>query len=89
MWKSSIMFTAAALMVPSMGCDIDVNDPGQLPDIEIRNGRMPNVDVRGPEVEVREQQKEVEVPTDIDVKTEKRTITVPDIDITLPKESER
>jgi hypothetical protein len=89
MWKSSIMFTAAALMVPSMGCDIDVNDPGQLPDIEIRNGRMPDVKVRGPEVEVREQSKEVEVPTDIDVKTETKTITVPEVDVTFPKENGR
>lgn len=88
MWKSSIMFTAA-LMVPSMGCDIDVNDPGQLPDIQIKNGRMPDVDVRGPEVDVHEQQKQVEVPTDIDVKTEKKTITVPDIDVTLPQENEQ
>lgn len=89
MWKSSIMFTAAALVVPSMGCDIDVNDPGQLPDIEIRNGRVPDVEVRGPDVKVHEQKKQVQVPTDIDVRTEKRTITVPDVDVTLPRENER
>jgi hypothetical protein len=82
------MFTAA-LMVPSMGCDVDVNDPGQLPDIQIKNGRAPDVDVHGPDVRVREEKKEIEVPTDIDVKTEKKTITVPDVDVTLPKENEQ
>jgi hypothetical protein len=83
------MFTAAALMVPTMGCDIDVNDPGELPDIEIRNGRMPDVEVRGPEIDVNKQKTDIEVPTDIDVKTEKKTITVPDVDVTLPRENER
>ena len=88
MWKSSIMFTAA-LMVPSMGCDIDVNDPGQLPDIQIRNGRMPDVEVRGPEVEIRKREKQIEVPTDIEVTTEKKTISVPEVDVTLPPKHEQ
>jgi len=88
MWKSSIMFTAA-LIVPTMGCDIDVNDPGELPDIQIKNGRLPDVNVRGPEVDVHRVQKQVEVPTDIEVQTENKTITVPEVDVTLPQDRQK
>lgn len=72
-----------------VGCDVDVKDPGKVPEInvETEEGRMPDVDVRGPEVDVKTREKEVTVP-DIDVKTEKARVTVPDVDVDLPKEND-
>ena len=88
MWKLSTI-VAAALLGLVAGCDIDVKDEGQLPDIEVEGGRLPDVDMRGPDIDVHQEEKEIEVPTDIDVKTEKRTIPVPDVDVTIPKEDEK
>ncbi len=71
------------------GCDVDVNDPGKMPDVDVQTtpGRAPDVDVRGPDVDVKSKEETVTVP-DIDVKTEEKTITVPDIDVTVPKEND-
>lgn len=87
MWKSC-MIVATAMLALTTGCDIDVKDEGELPDVQVEGGRLPDVDVHGPDVDVHTQEQEVDVPTDIDVKTEKRTITVPDVDVTIPKEQE-
>lgn len=56
------------------GCDVDVKDKGELPAVKVEGGRAPDVDVRGPEV---------------DVKTKEKTITVPDIDVKIPKENDK
>jgi hypothetical protein len=72
----------------ALGCDLDVKDAGQLPQVEIKNGRIPDIDVHGPDVDVHQKQQEIEVPTDVDVQTEKRTITVPDVDVTIPQEGD-
>jgi hypothetical protein len=87
MWRLSAT-TAAVLLGLAAGCDIDVKDEGELPDVQVEGGRLPDVDMRGPEIDVHREEKEIDVPTDIDVKTEKRTIPVPDVDITIPKENE-
>lgn len=69
------------------GCDVDVKDPGEAPDVQVDPGRAPDVDVRGPDVDVGTKETEMEVP-DIDVQTEKKKVTVPDIDVDLPDENE-
>lgn len=75
----------AALAI--VGCDVDVNDPGEVPEVKVEGGRAPDVDVRGPDVDVKSRETEVEVP-DVDINTEKRKITVPDIDVDVPEENE-
>lgn len=55
-------------------CDVDVKDKGELPDVDVKEGRAPDVDVTGPEV---------------DVTREQKTITVPDVDVEVPKENEQ
>ncbi|QDU82388.1 hypothetical protein Pla110_41430 [Polystyrenella longa] len=75
-WKKSLfglLILPGALLMT--GCDVDVRDEGELPDIDVEatEGRMPDVDVRGP---------------DVDVGTKEKTITVPDIDVDIPEENE-
>ena len=81
------MFCCAAASL--LGCDVDVKDEGKLPDVDVQvePGRAPDVEVRGPDVDVHTEEREVTVP-DVDVDTKKETITVPDVDVTLPKEND-
>jgi hypothetical protein len=73
------------------GCDVDVKDKGKPPkvNVSVERGRVPDIDVRGPDVEVKTQEKEITVPdVDVDVSTKKKTITVPDVDVRIPKEND-
>ena len=70
-WLAGLM---APLMVFALSaCDVDVNDPGEAPDIEVEEGRAPDVEV---------------TPPDVDVDTERKKIEVPDVDITPADENE-
>ena len=82
--------------------DVDVDaEPGQLPefeqtqegrlpdiDVDASGGQLPRYDVEGPDVDVGTEQREVEVPTGVDIETEERTITTPDIDVDLPSDND-
>ena len=78
------------LAVSLAGCDVDVQDPGKAPEVDVdvdaEPGRAPDVDVAGPDVDVNSKEKTVTVP-DVDVHTEEKTITVPDVDVTVPDAS--
>ena len=82
--------------------DVDVDaEPGQLPefeqteegrlpdvDVDVSEGELPDFDVDAPDVDVGTREEEIDVPTDIDVETEERTITVPDVDVNAPDEED-
>lgn len=70
------------------GCDVDVNDPGKLPDVDVEGGEAPDVDVTPPDVDIGTEEKEITVP-DVDVDTEKTDVTVPDVDVDIPEENEQ
>ena len=55
------------------GCDVEKTEDGSLPDVEVEGGNMPESDVDAPEV---------------DVGTEEKVITVPDVDVTMPDDDE-
>lgn len=59
----------------------------ELPTIETSGGNVPAVDVNTADVTIGESTRNVDVPTDIDVKTEERSITYPTIDVDLPEEN--
>ncbi|GEM_PF-2025354 len=58
-----------------------------LPEIETSGGEMPAVDVNTADITVQEREATVEVPTDVDVKTEERSVSIPTIDIDTPEEN--
>ena len=80
------VFPSLALM-GLVGCDVDVKDPGKLPEEQVTPGRAPDVDVHGPDVDVTTEKKVIEVP-EVDIKTRERVIEVPDVDINIPKEED-
>lgn len=84
MFKSIL---AGFAVVGMIGCDVDVEEEGEMPTMEVEPGRAPDVDVEGPDVEVTEEERTMTVP-DVDVETEERTVTVPDVDVDVPEEDE-
>lgn len=73
MKKSVHYVIAGAMAIMVSACDVDLKDKGKVPEVDVKEGRMPDVDVRGP---------------DVDVGSEKKTITVPDVDVRVPKEND-
>lgn len=69
------------------GCDVDVEEKGELPDVDVESGEMPEVDAEGPDVDVDMEKEKVTVP-DVDVETEKEEVTVPDVDVDAPDEGD-
>jgi hypothetical protein len=64
---------AAALMIGFAGCDVDVEDKGSLPDVDVEGGEMPEIDVDA---------------ADVDVGMEEVEVQVPDVDVTFPDDKE-
>lgn len=53
--------------------NFSVNDSGELPEVTVEGGRAPDVDV------------DVQLP-EVDVTTEERTITVPQLEVSPPED---
>lgn len=53
------------------GCRVEQTEEGELPsvdvDVEAKEGELPAYDVDAPDVDVKTETREVEVPTDVDV----------------------
>jgi hypothetical protein len=74
------------------GCDVDVKDPGKAPkvNVDVESGRLPDVDVRAPDVDVGTTEKEITVPdVDVSVNKKKTTVTVPSVKVDIPQENEK
>ena len=96
-----IAIAATSLLV---ACDVDVADKGKMPDVDVdvksgqlpeyevkqtqegrmpdvdvnaTSGKLPDIDVRGPDIDVGE--KKIDIPD---------SITVPTVDVDVPKEKE-
>lgn len=71
-WMAFILLLAL-LTVFATGCRVRQTEEGELPDVDVsaEGGNMPEYDVDA---------------ADVDVKTEKREITVPDVDVNMPGE---
>jgi soluble P-type ATPase len=68
--------TAALLAPLAIGlaaCDVDQTKEAELPEVEVQGGQVPEFDVE---------------TADVDVGTEKKTIEVPDVDVTMPGDAE-
>lgn len=80
------VIAAPAMALSLVGCDVDVEDKGELPDVDVEAepGEMPEMDVEGPDVDVSTEKEEVTVP-DVDVEAEKTEVPVPDVDVDMPE----
>lgn len=66
MKKPYVIVIGAAFVLALGACDVEQTEKAELPEVEVKGGNMPEYDVDA---------------ADVDVKTEKRTIEVPVVDI--------
>lgn len=69
--RSLAVLALAAAGIGFTACEVEKKQEGELPKVNVEGGKMPEYDVKGPDVKVEQQKKE---------------ITVPDVDIVTPKE---
>lgn len=88
--KLFMISTAGAFTLGLAACDVNKTKEGdvQMPKYEVEKTQegkvdLPRVEVTPPDVDVKKEEKTVEVPT---VKTEERKITVPNVDVTPAKD---
>jgi hypothetical protein len=72
MRKLSILMVAL-LAIPLVGCNVRQTEEGEMPEVEVEGGQLPEYDVS---------------TADVDVKTKETTIEVPTIDVQSPSENE-
>lgn len=68
-----LAITVAASALALSACEVEKTEEGEMPEVEVEGGELPEYDVEGP---------------DVDVGTEEKTITVPDVDVNLPEEDD-
>lgn len=77
-----VTFCAATIALLLAGCDVEQTQEARLPDVDVQGGQAPAYDVDAPDVDVTTEERTVTVPdVDVDVKTKERSVTVPDVDI--------
>jgi hypothetical protein len=65
--RSSLATLALVMGALSAGCTAEVKDEGSLPDVEVKGGDAPNVDVD---------------PAQVNVGSDTNTVVTPDINVT-------
>jgi hypothetical protein len=76
-----LLLSAALLTVSTTGCRVRQTQEGKMPEVEVKGGQVPKYDVKGPQVDVKTKETQVTVPV---VKTEKRTVKVPEVEVKPP-----
>ena len=76
--------TAAGAALSLVSCDVKQTQEAKAPSVDVSPGQMPKYDVDAAKVTVDSEKKEVTVPK---VTTEQKTISVPDVNVTMPGES--
>ena len=66
MKKLAIMAAIGGLALGVAACDVDQTEEGEMPDVDVEGGNMPEYDVD---------------TADVDVTTEERTVDVPVVDV--------
>ena len=67
MLRKLTMMAALVLTMGAVACTAEVEDEGKAPEVEVKGGEMPEVDVD---------------PAKVEVSTDTQTVTVPDVDVT-------
>lgn len=66
-----LMIIAGALAAFVPACTAEKTQEGEMPDVDVQGGQVPKYDVDA---------------ADVDVNSTTRTVTVPDVDVTMPNE---
>ncbi|HUO84813.1 MAG TPA: hypothetical protein VM534_06825 [Thermoanaerobaculia bacterium] len=74
------------LVVGLIGCEVEQTEEGEMPNIEVEGGKLPEYDVDVPDVDIGTQTTTVEVPTGVEIETTETTVTIPDVDVNPPED---
>lgn len=88
MLKKFGVLVAALMMVMALGaCTVEQTEEGEMPEVNVEGGNMPEYDVDPAQVEVGTETATITTP-DVDVSTETREVTVPDVDVEPPPQQQ-
>jgi hypothetical protein len=73
-WKSAMLALALLGSLASGACRVRQTQEGEMPDVEVKGGQVPKYDVDAP---------------DVDVKTEKREVEVPVVEVNPPRDGDQ
>lgn len=79
------LFAAALMMTSIAACDIDQTREGEMPEVDVHGGQLPEFDVETPEVELGTERETIEVPN-VEVETRETEVEVPDVDVRMPND---
>ncbi len=88
MIKKFGVLLAALTMVFALGaCSVEKTEEGEMPDVNVEGGKLPEYDVDTAEVTVTTETAQVTVPdVDVDVSTQTATATVPKVEVKPPQQ---
>jgi hypothetical protein len=68
-WKMFVMMMALLVVLATGGCRVRQTEEGKMPDVDVsaEGGKLPKYDVDAADVDVKTEKREVTVPTDVDV----------------------
>ena len=82
--KFGVLMAALTMVVALGACSVEQTEEGELPEVNVEGGNMPEYDVDAADVDVTTDTATVSVP-DVDVSTDTATVTVPDVDVNPPQ----
>ena len=82
--KFGVLMAALTMVVALAACSVEHTEEGELPEVNVEGGNMPEYDVDAADVDVTTDTATITVP-DIDVSTDTATVTVPDVDVNPPQ----
>ncbi|MGC1481030.1 MAG: hypothetical protein WA771_11035 [Chthoniobacterales bacterium] len=77
--------SAAAIALTFNACDVDQTKEGDMPEVKVEGGEMPEYDVDAAEVKVGTTEETMEVPK---VEMEEETVSVPTVGIEMPEDDD-
>ncbi|MEA5580761.1 hypothetical protein VB620_05320 [Nodularia harveyana UHCC-0300] len=78
-----IPLSLIVLLLPLASCQIEKEQAGSLPEVNVEPGKLPQYDIQGPDVKVGVAKRTVTVPKVIVIQ-EEQTVEVPYIDVDVP-----
>ena len=73
-WKSAMLALALLGSLASGACRVRQTQEGEMPEVDVKGGQVPKYDVDA---------------ADVDVKTEKREVDVPVVEVTPPRDGDQ
>jgi len=61
-WKSLVLVLALLASFASGACRVRQTQEGEMPEVEVKGGQVPKYDVDAPDVDVKTEKREIEVP---------------------------